>query len=262
MRKLPLILITATLLAALGLGCGQGQAPAGTAAPAPQSQATTAPSAPAPTAASKPAATPAPTTAAAPSPTTQQAAQSIKDLFSKADWQADFSCDMVTTTPENETVTASLALKGNKMRVEMEAEGQKVVWIADSDKKTAVMYNPTEKAGMKFPIDQFENQTSQLQSPDDLVAKQPDGKIVGEETVDGKPCVVYEYKDADTTGKVWIWKDKGFPLKVEAKTKEGTSVVEYKNVKVGGIDDKLFEIPADIELIDLGNLPGMPTPGS
>lgn len=159
-------------------------------------------------------------------------------------------------------MTAFLALKGKKMRMEMEAEGQNMVWIADGDLGTAVMYNPDDKTGMKFPFDQFRGQTSQFQSPEGLITKDPDGKIVGEETIDGKPCVVYEYKDGDGTGKAWIWKDNGFPLKVEAKTSEGTTVVEYKNVKAGGVDDSLFEIPADLELMDFGNLPGMPTPGS
>lgn len=255
-----LIVTAATLLIALSAGCGQQQAPP-TAASTPQPQATIAAGVASPTEVPKPAATATRATSAAPSPTVPQPAQTVEDLLSKADWRADFSCELITTTPDSK-VTAFLALKGKRMRMDMEAEGRKVVWVADSDAKTAVMYSPEEKTGMKFPIDQFQTQTAEVESPDDVVTKHPEGKIVGEETIDGRLCTVYEYKDADTTGRVWIWKDKGFPLKVVATTQAGTSTVEYKNITLGGVDDKIFEIPADITLVDFGSLPRIPTPES
>ena len=264
MKRVAVVVTSLALLLTLGLGCGQGQAPAATNTPSPsQPQATAVPSAPSPTEPSKAtAATAVPTKAPAPSPTASAAAQSAQDLLAKAEWLANFSCELITTTPDNKQITAFLALKGKKMRMDLEAEGQKMVWIADSDTKSAVMYNPADKTGMKFPFDQFEQQTSGIQAPDDIITEHPEGKIVGEETIDGKPCVVYEYKDANASGKAWIWKDKAFPLKGQVTTQGGTSTIEYKNVTLGGVDDKLFEVPSDVKLLDLSTLPGMPTPGS
>ena len=71
-----------------------------------------------------------------------------------------------------------------------------------------------------------------------------DVRFVGEETVNGKPSLVYEYKNkgegnlGENDSKVWVAKDDGLPLKIESRYKSGnlkTMVIEYeydRNIKI------------------------------
>ncbi|NLB18936.1 MAG: hypothetical protein GX825_09475 [Syntrophomonadaceae bacterium] len=53
---------------------------------------------------------------------------------------------------------------------------------------------------------------------------------------------------------MWIWKDYGLPLKVETIVEGESLVIEYKNINIGEIDDSMFELPAGIEVMDLGDI--------
>lgn len=71
-----------------------------------------------------------------------------------------------------------------------------------------------------------------------------DVKYVGEESVGGKPSLVYEYKNkgegnlGENDSKIWVGKDDGLPLKIESRYKRGnlkTMVIEYEydpNIKI------------------------------
>lgn len=71
-----------------------------------------------------------------------------------------------------------------------------------------------------------------------------DVRFVGEETVNGKPSLVYEYKNkgegnlGENDSKIWVGKDDGLPLKIESRYKSGnikTMVIEYEydpNIKI------------------------------
>ncbi|MEQ1763045.1 MAG: hypothetical protein ABL984_07865 [Pyrinomonadaceae bacterium] len=71
-----------------------------------------------------------------------------------------------------------------------------------------------------------------------------DVRFVGEETVNGKPSLVYEYKNkgegnrGENDSKIWVAKDDGLPLKIESRYKSGnlkTMVIEYEydpNIKI------------------------------
>ena len=71
-----------------------------------------------------------------------------------------------------------------------------------------------------------------------------DVRFVGEETVNGTPSLVYEYKNKgegyldENDSKIWVAKDDGLPLKIESRYKSGnlkTMVIEYEydpNIKI------------------------------
>jgi len=71
-----------------------------------------------------------------------------------------------------------------------------------------------------------------------------DVKFVGEETVNGKASLVYEYKNkgegnlGENDSKIWVAKDDGLPQKIESRYKKGnlkTMVIEYEydpNIKI------------------------------
>ena len=64
-----------------------------------------------------------------------------------------------------------------------------------------------------------------------------DVRFVGEESVNGKPSLVYEYKNkgegnlGENDSKIWVAKDDGLPLKIESRYKRGnlrTMIIEYE----------------------------------
>lgn len=78
-------------------------------------------------------------------------------------------------------------------------------------------------------------------------------KSLGTETIDGKLATVVEYtfisREQSFTLKVWLWNEKGLPLKTES-TAEIIGVnyitkIEYKNFNFEDIPDSVFEVPKD-----------------
>jgi outer membrane lipoprotein-sorting protein len=75
---------------------------------------------------------------------------------------------------------------------------------------------------------------------------------LGNETIDGKTTTVIQYTPnqagnySTTTTKMWIWKEKGIPLKTRVTmTKQGiitTSEYEYRNYSFSDIPDSTFNI--------------------
>lgn len=80
-----------------------------------------------------------------------------------------------------------------------------------------------------------------------------DKKILREESIEGRPCTVYEIKVSYEGGmqKSTIWEDKELriPIKAETITSYGNKVmVEYKNIRTGAIDPSLFKPPKELRM--------------
>jgi len=60
---------------------------------------------------------------------------------------------------------------------------------------------------------------------------------------------VVEYSYGGATVKSWIWEEHGFPIRVETTTAEGTTVIVYKDIDFGDIDDNMFELPSGVQVI-------------
>lgn len=169
----------------------------------------------------------------------------------------EYSFEQVVTVSGQQAQTMRIATKGNKIRLEIAGGGNQLVMIGNPDQKAAYMMVPGEKQALKIPYDQMEAQMNQVKDPGVLSKDALSGQLVGSESVDGKACDVYSYSSPFGTSKVWIWKEKGFPLKAEVSGSGQTISIQYRNVQVGGVADSLFELPAGMEVVDLGSLPGM-----
>jgi hypothetical protein len=165
------------------------------------------------------------------------------------------SFDQVTTIG-GQTTTGSMATKNGKVRTEATVMGQQMTILVDPGQKTAYMWTSGSNQAMKLSLEQYEAQSGNAPDPADLSASIAQGRLVGTETVDGQPCDVYESVEGTTTVKTWVAKSNGFPVKSEVTTPQGVIKSEFKNVKVGGVPDSLFELPAGMEIVDMGNIPG------
>ena len=53
----------------------------------------------------------------------------------------------------------------------------------------------------------------------------------------------------------WVWIEKQFPIKMEIDGAEGKMLVEIQNVQLGAaLPDALFELPPDVQVMDMGNM--------
>ncbi len=166
-----------------------------------------------------------------------------------------FSADMVITDAKGKTILGKIFVKGtDKIRQEITADDETTITILRLDKKvnwTLLPDNQYLEAKMMFdpnqPNPEFEYETANL----------------GNETVNGFACKVVQYTYKNKKYGIltqWVSDKLGYAVKIESKNTKGkvTSVIEYKNVKVGNQRDSLFEVPAGYQKLDLPiNIPGM-----
>lgn len=155
--------------------------------------------------------------------------------------------DMVITTPGAPQMTTKMWLKQNKMKTETTVEEQTAITIYDGDAGVMYVYMPEENMAYKMTYDPTTTESAVEESQSII---NYDYHELGTETIDGKECLVVEYTYEQTTTKVWIWKEHGFPIKTETTTAEGTFIVEYKNISFDDILDSEFELPAGVEIIE------------
>ncbi|HEX7474807.1 MAG TPA: hypothetical protein VF318_02485, partial [Dehalococcoidales bacterium] len=59
--------------------------------------------------------------------------------------------------------------------------------------------------------------------------------------------------------KVWLWQDKGLPVRIQSTTSSGITTIDFKNYDFSDIPDSQFDLPAGAQ-ISTFNLPtGLPT---
>ena len=159
--------------------------------------------------------------------------------------------DQTTTIPGQPTVAWHVWMEGQKLRMEMSAEGQTMIYITDYSAMTVYMYYPAQNMAMEMDISTFGGAATD--ATEDI--EQYDPTIIGTETLDGKACLVvtYDYSGQGTnaTSKMWIWKDYGFAIRVETTVQGVTTIIETDNIVFGDIDDSMFELPEGVQIIDM-----------
>jgi outer membrane lipoprotein-sorting protein len=166
---------------------------------------------------------------------------------------AEFSADLVQTRG-GETNQGKFYLKGDKQRTEIVEARQSSIIITDVGSKKSYMLNPKDK--MYMDLSAMGGGQSQSQSEEEL-KKLGEWKNAGTETVNGYECEkkIFVYKDK-SMGEMthWISKKLSYPIKMFYQARGMTMITEYKNIKEGGVDDKLFQVPPGYQKMAM---PGM-----
>lgn len=220
MKRLGLLLVVmVAIVSLLVIGCGGGGEEAGTTA--------------------TPKITPTPTK-------TSATGDTLADLLAKGQDIGSVKYDMVVTAPSQDTMTTKVWLKGENMKFESELEGETSITIVNEDEQVMYMYLPDQNMAYKMAFNNVPE--SAVEETEDILDY--DYTIIGTETIDGKSCLVVEWTVEGFTSKMWVWKDKGFPIKVETTTSEGKTTIEYKNIQFVNISDSEFELPGGVEIIE------------
>ena len=78
-------------------------------------------------------------------------------------------------------------------------------------------------------------------------------RVIGSQKIGSYDCDIYEFTDPrlNAVSKVWLWREKEFPIKVETRVPGGAVITLMENVNIGDdIDDSEFILPPGMEIID------------
>jgi len=169
------------------------------------------------------------------------------------------SYDQIITSSQGETITSKVWIKGNNMRMEQIAEGEKMITLMKEG--TMYLYYPAQKMAMKMVISVGAGQGGQ-ENPKDMMEylKSIKAKPLGQEKIEGKLCDIYQVSyPQGLRGKVWVWKAKKLPLKSVMTVGSETITTRYRNVQMGiNIPDSLFELPPGTQITDMSQMmPGV-----
>ena len=143
-----------------------------------------------------------------------------------------------------------MKIKDDKVRMEMDLPEGKVITIIDGD--TIYSYSPSEKSALKL-INKNSLDTKVL-CDYGAHLKSLGAKIIGFEKLEKYDCDIYEFTDPrfDMSSKVWLWKEKEFPVKVETKVPDGVMTSTMTEVEIGiDIDDSEFILPEGIKILNV-----------
>ncbi len=167
-------------------------------------------------------------------------------------YAVDFSADVVMTSAGH-TNASKIFVKGTKIR--MEQQGRPMYTIMRGDKDVSWIVMTDQKAYMESRTD-----PAQRPATEEKVRGEVSRRLIGNDTVDGRAAKKYEvtFKDGERTSKMYQWMapDIKFPVKTAAI--DGSWTVEYRNIKMGGHPDSLFEVPAGYKKMSMPAMPGMP----
>jgi hypothetical protein len=162
----------------------------------------------------------------------------------------EFSADTVMTA-KGRTSTSKMYIKDKKVRMEM--PGQQSYSIMRGDKNVVWMVIPSQKMYMEMKPD-----PSNKPKVDEKIRGEVSRKLIGSETIGGHPTQKYEVttKIDGRTEKMYQWMATDIKLPIKSASVNGDWTMEYKNIKMSGQSDNLFEVPVGYSK---KTMPGMPS---
>lgn len=166
----------------------------------------------------------------------------------------NYSADLETKTTQG-SFTSKIFYKDTKMRMESNNQGHNSISILRPDKKVMWILMVDSKTYMEMQLDMSKQDImSKINDPGVKV----DYEFVANEVVDKHPCKKYHMTitsdgKKEKSGYVWKAADLNeFAVKYESEDKKVTTV--YKNIKIGGVADSVFDAPSGYKKMDM---PGM-----
>lgn len=178
----------------------------------------------------------------------------IADLLRKATGVDGVQYEVVITSYGDTTGSQSSKwwMEGDNARSESDVAGITNVMLIDYSESVWHSWVVGGSEAYKYTIDTSVEDGLESQADDSILQYTP--TIVGTDTIDGKTCTVIQYTipEVNQTLKIWVWNDYGFTLRAEVREAgELTTVMEWKNVEIGDIDDDMFEVPGGMTIIDM-----------
>ena len=179
--------------------------------------------------------------------------------YKSAHWKQTVILGAATPDKAQKVQAELWFLKPDQMRVVTAVEGRRQVIVVKSG--TALVFEEGGTMGMKMPLKQ--QMLDQLAQYTEVFSKLDAWKKAktGEEKLGDKNCEIYGFSDKSggqtATGKVWLWKEKNFPMRMMLEAQGQSVTVEHSDVQVDEeVSPAMFEAPAGMKFVDLPSGPG------
>ncbi|PIN98292.1 MAG: hypothetical protein COT90_05040 [Candidatus Diapherotrites archaeon CG10_big_fil_rev_8_21_14_0_10_31_34] len=177
----------------------------------------------------------------------KKAGETIQEILAKGKSIDNIEYEMTITKPF--AVTAKMYQKGIKYRGEASILGQTSIIIFDGT--NAYTYDSTADVYYKSPDTGTDSGGFDFKDFSAQALADTQMNELGEETINGINTKVIEFSytgngaDASLKTKVWISIQYGIPVKFQFESKLGEVEMEFKNIKIGSVQDSMFEVPED-----------------
>jgi hypothetical protein len=158
-----------------------------------------------------------------------------------------FSADVVNTSREG-TMRGRAYVTDNAARIDMPGVGASITRM---DQKRVIVLMEGERMYMEQPFD-----IRAASYVGDRVDGEVSRVLLGSESIDGRPAKKYMIS-AESNGvqaKIYQWIDDATLIPLRTDDADGNWSVEYKNLKTGPQDPRLFEIPAGYRKFTMPNM--------
>jgi len=163
----------------------------------------------------------------------------------------DMSCEIVNKAKGAE-FSGKMYVSGEMVRMELP---QSIV-INRIDKGVMYVIMPGAKMYLEQPLDMHN-----IATVSDKIPGETTRETIGKEVVDGHYTTKYKvtYKANGAKGEVYQWIEDMSGLMIKTSSIDGSWSMEYRNIKKGKQDPRLFEVPAGYKklfgaLQDIGSL--------
>ena len=160
------------------------------------------------------------------------------------------------TTMGREVTQSKVSMLDELFRMETTMQGQQSIIVHNEQGTFIVM--PSEGMAMKTEIHPGQGAVAGGDNYGQYLQQQQAQKT-GSETVDGHDCDIYQFTSAEgeaTTA--WVRTDIMFPVKLEVQSPQGKVLVELSNIQLDApVSRQDFELPAGVQVMDMGNMMGM-----
>jgi hypothetical protein len=156
--------------------------------------------------------------------------------------------DLTVTTTGLTSISMTVWQKQQKMKADMSLQGTTISIIFDMATNVMYSYMPGQNTATKTTIDNSMVPESPINDVSGILDYSPN--VIGTETIDGKVCTVVTYDKTELGSiKMWIWNEKGLPLKMEVTADGNMTTIEYKNIDLSDIPDSMFELPEGVTIV-------------
>lgn len=167
-----------------------------------------------------------------------------------------------------QTFDGRVFLRGNKARIETELSDRSVLFLYS----TPYLYKllPEERAGVRWRTDKAQPQgwsadqmNRWLRNPASLRSelKKYGARLLTSTQLNGTPVEVWSWRNAGkssipaTTGKVWLRRSDGLPVRLETTSASLAAVVSWRNYTRKALSETLFRVPSGYVIRDSQGAP-------
>jgi|GEM_PF-5408829 len=194
---------------------------------------------------------------------------------------ASWTSESVTVDENKKTTNSSgkVWLSGDKYRMETKDQQGKKMIMLDDGKDLYMISVDEKKAYTGEALDSMFGGVLASDMVSESVRQRKTAKKLGSETVEGKPCSIYQYKMkvkmmgnvTESDVKEWVWTAEGFPIKSVVKTPKHKMKIAFMSMDVPAsettslvkdleldkaVDDAMFQVPSGYKVERMDAMPG------